>query len=125
MNATTEELREALGNLCEFCGPGLSGHRYAMLASAIARSPDDPKLLEFIRHFAVARWTELAAVQEFDPMKNAAVVYAIECPQGVIDVALVRDSFELCESKTIEERRAALDHDAEVIRGLIKEWTDF
>jgi len=47
-------------------------------------------------------WSRLSAFQEFDGTKNAIVLFALECPNGNLSMLLVRDPFELLDSKSVE-----------------------
>lgn len=132
-SATANELRRALSDLCEFCGKELRGHRFALFASRIGNPNDLPESDPFNQSFGRCRWRDLRTINEFDGSKDAAVVYAIECPNSVgpngpiYDMVLVRKPFELYAYDEVIERFAAVLDDADIVRSLIvaDEWQVF
>ena len=95
-------LSDALAGTCPRCQKILAGHRCQQFAITVASKERTKEFLEFIETAKGHEWSQLSAFQEFDGTKNALVVFALECPNGNLSMLLVRDPFELLDSKSIE-----------------------
>ncbi|MFP5234496.1 MAG: hypothetical protein ACLGSD_01225 [Acidobacteriota bacterium] len=112
--ATTEELRR-IASPCAVCGKeDLSGHFYGEFASHIARS-NSPELREFYDLYRARRWQELRRIREFEGRFNAAILYALFCPEGSCILA-VRDPAELYDADELMSMTILNDQESAIIR---------
>lgn len=108
-----------MGNTCPLCEGILDDHRYVQFARTIAKSGEDSRLRAFCKAFADRSWRELLEFKDFSPLENAAVVYAISCPDGGVEMIFVRDPFELFDVDTIEDRVALSRAECNLIQELV------
>jgi hypothetical protein len=123
-SATASELRRALGDICEYCGANLSGHRFAKFASAIG-TPDEIPPEHPLSGFGCRRWREVYGSQEFEGAKDAVIVYALACPNcqspngKILDMVLIHDPCEMYAREACIDRISALNEEAETVYGLL------
>ena len=89
---------------CPACGKESvrykDGHSYALLASEIANEESQHELKRFFELYRSRSWVDLNQIKRFDGGFNAALLYAVRCPSGVI-VLLVRSPVELIEDDSL------------------------
>jgi len=98
---TSLELGSALACMWPRCRQNLQGHRFQQFAMTVAKEEPTAELLAFIQAARRFDWEELSKHQ-FDPRENALAAYALSCPNGDLSMLLVKDPFELYDSKSLE-----------------------
>ena len=96
LSPTAKKLRSIVPR-CVVCNTELSRHRFAEIATTIATEHNKDCVAALIGAVRKHQWNRLMEYTDFNPTKNAIVVYAIEGPHGSGMVILVRDPFELYE----------------------------
>ena len=103
LDDTTARDIQRLASPCPLCGKGqlerLEGHKYALVASEVARTLSDD-LKRFFHLFRLHEWAELNLIQRFDGDANAAEVFALLCGSRVCMLA-IRDPVELYDSRSL------------------------
>jgi hypothetical protein len=116
---TAEKLRK-LFPVCQVCQQSTRDHRYMQLAVSFNES-SIARLFGLVRNH---EWEELVTVEEWNPLANVLVVYAILGPHERGFVATVKSPHELYEADEVytTEPLTALDiRRVETALG-IKEW---
>lgn len=121
-NATTNKVGQ-LVSPCPICGQReLASHQYSLLASEVAET-SSASLFEFFQLFKDRRWQELNRIQRFEGACNAALIYALFCPNGGCVVA-VRDPVELWDTPCVLDIAICNSKELEIIRALPIELRD-
>jgi hypothetical protein len=72
---------------------------YAMTTATPERQEELHNFLHKAKHYD---WEALSHFQDFEPLKNSAQVYALQCPEQNISMLFVRDPFELLDDDSLE-----------------------
>jgi hypothetical protein len=99
------------------------GHRYALVASEIAREKSQD-LEHFFDLYKNRNWTNLNQIQRFDGAFNAALIFAVQCNGGITVVA-VRSPVELYESDSLLDVIVLDESEAAMIKSLPLSFTSF
>jgi hypothetical protein len=93
---TAEKLRK-LFPVCQVCQQSTRDHRYMQLAVSFNES-SIARLFGLVRNH---EWEELVTVDEWNPLANVLVVYAILGPHESGFVATVKSPYELYEADEV------------------------
>jgi hypothetical protein len=120
LDDTTAQEIQRLASPCPLCGKGrlehLDGHKYALVASEVARSPSED-LTRFFHLYRRHEWAELNLIQRFDGGANAAEVFALLCGSRVCMLA-IRDPVELYDSDSLLDTALLDEEESAIVRAL-------
>lgn len=109
-----------LASPCPMCGKGrivhLDGHKYALVASEVARTPSDD-LARFFLLYRGREWAKLNLIQRFDGGANAAEVFALMCGNRLSMLA-VRDPVELYDCRSLLDESLLDEEECVIVRAL-------
>lgn len=118
-SATDDNIRRFICP-CPACGKGVvehgDGHRYALLASEIARE-ESQDLKHFFQLYKSRNWADLNQIQRFEGAFNAALIYAVQCAGGIAVLA-VRSPVELYEDDSLLDAVVLEESEAAAINSL-------
>lgn len=118
LSPTAKELRRIVPK-CLVCDTDPSGHRFAKVAIAIATEQNKDRVGELVGIVRKHQWDALTGYADFNPTKNAVIVYAIVGPHTGGMIILIRDPFELYDAAELYVQEKIDSDEVEAIHALI------